>query len=220
MSDAQSFGSEDFVKAMTHFALWCVGLARPESQTNEAERNCLARHATGKRRLVEIGVFHGVTTCRLRRVMAPGGLIICVDPYPVGRLGFSAARIIARRELSKVRNGSVKWIRASGGEAAEIYAREDGRPVEFLFIDGDHTYEALRSDWNGWSPLVEQGGIVCLHDSRSSATRNIEDAGSVIFTREVILRAPAFEAIETVDTLTVLRCKEAAGASVPARGLG
>jgi hypothetical protein len=35
--------------------------------------------------------------------------------------------------------------------------------------------------------------------------RQIDDAGSVRFTREVIARDPDFETIDTVDSLTVLR---------------
>jgi hypothetical protein len=46
---------------------------------------------------------------------------------------------------------------------------------------------------------------VCLHDSCSSAERDIEGASSVAYTREVIRRDPRFEFVEAVDTLTVVR---------------
>ena len=63
-----------------HFARWFVGLAGPETQTTVAERDCLCRHAAGCRRVVEIGVWHGVTTCRLRGQMAADGILYAVDP--------------------------------------------------------------------------------------------------------------------------------------------
>jgi hypothetical protein len=47
-----------------------------------------------------------------------------------------------------------------------------------------------------------------LHDSRSTPDNNIDDAGSVLFTREVIRNDPRFEVIEAVDTLTVVRRRE------------
>src|SRR3954466_9025749 len=72
-----------------HFARWFVGLAGPETQTTVAERDCLCRYAAGCRRVVEIGVWHGVTTCRLRGQMAADRILYAVDPYPVGRLGVS-----------------------------------------------------------------------------------------------------------------------------------
>ena len=48
-------------------------LAEAETQTTSAERECLARHAAGEKRLVEIGVWRGVMNCLLRRVMAADG---------------------------------------------------------------------------------------------------------------------------------------------------
>jgi hypothetical protein len=30
--------------------------------------------------------------------------------------------------------------------------------VDFVFIDGDHSYDGLRADWLGWSMLVMPGG--------------------------------------------------------------
>jgi len=195
------------MRVMTHFLFWSLGLREAETQTTDAERECLTRHASGKKRLVEIGVWHGVTTCCLRSAMAPDGFLLGVDPFPVGRLGFSAQRYIARREVTRIQSGSMRWARLTGVEAAHGYASSGGKPVDFVFIDGDHTVEGLRGDWQAWSPLVTQGGIVALHDSCSSQTRQIDDAGSAIFTREAILRDPRYELVEIIDTLTVLRRK-------------
>jgi len=94
------------MRVINHFMLWCLGLAEPEALTTEAERKWLARYAAGRKRLAEIGVWHGVTTCLLRSVMAPDGLLFAVDLYPVGRLGFSAQMVIARSEVAKIPNGS------------------------------------------------------------------------------------------------------------------
>lgn len=192
------------MRVLTHFVLWSLGLARAETQTTDAERDCLARHAAGRKRLVEVGVWHGVTTRRLRGVMASDGVLFAVDPYPVGRLGFSAQRLIAGREVAGAHNGSVRWVRATGVQAARDLAGAGG-PVDFVFVDGDHSYEGLRGDWEAWAPLVAPGGVVALHDSCSCATRQIDDAGSAVCTREVIRQDPHFELLEVVDTLTVLR---------------
>jgi predicted O-methyltransferase YrrM len=184
-----------------HYVLYLFGLASAETQTTEAEREALARHATGRRRCVEIGVWHGVTTRLIRDSMSPDGVLTGVDPFPPGRLGFSFQLLIARREISRSRNGTFRLVRLPSAEAATQW---EG-PVDFLFIDGDHTYAALKADWEGWSGRVVPGGVACLHDSRSSDTRSIDDAGSVRYTSEVILRDHRFEVVETIDTLTVLR---------------
>jgi predicted O-methyltransferase YrrM len=193
---------------LTHFLLWNAGLARAETQTSESERACLARHAAGRRRLVEVGVWHGVTTCRLRRAMNAEGVLFGVDPYPPGRLGFSAQRAIARREVKKSSGGEVRWLRLTGVEAARLLAETCEPPLDFVFIDGDHSYEGLRGDWEAWSGLIAPGGVVALHDSCSSAEREIEDAGSVRYTRDVVRRDARYELAEVIDTLTVMRRKE------------
>ena len=123
-----------------------------------------------------------------------------VDPFPVGRLGFSVQQHIAHREVDAVANGRVAWLRTTGDAAARDHA-----PVDFVFIDGDHSEDGLLADWRAWSPLVEPGGIVALHDSRSTPERPIDDAGSVKVTNDVILRDQRFAVVDTVDSLTVLR---------------
>jgi predicted O-methyltransferase YrrM len=188
------------MRVLSHYLAWTVGLAPATTQTTTAERDCLARHAAGRRRLVEIGVWHGVTTKRLRAAMHPHGVLSAVDPFPVGRLGFSVQQHIAHREVAAVENGEVAWLRTTGSAAACGHA-----PVDFVFIDGDHSEAGLLGDWRAWSPLVEREGIVALHDSRSTPERRIDDAGSVKVTNEVILRDARFAVVDTVDSLTVLQ---------------
>jgi cephalosporin hydroxylase len=40
----------------------------------------------------------------------------------------------------------------------------DDTKLDFLFIDGDHRYEAIKSDYEMYSPLVRSGGIIGFHD--------------------------------------------------------
>jgi predicted O-methyltransferase YrrM len=193
------------VNVISHYLLWSVGLARPTTQTSDAERACLARHAAAKRRLAEIGVWHGVTTCILRQAMASDGVLYAVDPFPRGRLGTSFPQRIARREVDKFKRGQVVWLRLTGAQASQQVAQLEPDKFDFVFIDGDHSYHGLEEDWQGWSCRMAPGGLIALHDSRSSGVRDIESAGSVIFTREVIAKDPRFQTADAVDTLTVLR---------------
>ena len=188
------------MKVLSHYIAWTMGLAPATTQTTSAERDCLARYATGRRREVEIGVWHGVTTKRLRAAMHAQGVLSAVDPFPVGRLGFSLQQRIAHREVKAIANGRIDWLRTTG-----VAAALDHQPVDFLFIDGDHSEDGLLADWRAWSPLVEPDGIVALHDSRSTPERPIDDAGSVRVTNQVILRDERFSVVATVDSLTVLK---------------
>jgi len=39
-----------------------------------------------------------------------------------------------------------------------------GRQIDFLFIDGDHTYEGVKQDYEMYSGLVKRGGYIAFHD--------------------------------------------------------
>src|SRR5262249_50776464 len=132
--------------------------------------------------------------------MAADGCLTAVDPFPAGRLGFSAAMRIAHREVARVERGEVRWLRLLGAAAASGH-----EPIDFIFIDGDHSARGLLGHWQAWGPLDLPGGIVGLHDSRSKPLRRIDDAGSVQVTNSIILKDPRFELVDTVDSLTVLR---------------
>lgn len=192
------------MRPLPHFLLWLARLRRAETQTTARERDALAEHAAGRGRIVEIGVWHGVTTAVLRRAMSPDGVLWAVDPFPAGRLGVSLQYPIAHSEVARVRNGRVRWIRSTGEDAAAIYRRENTPAAEVVFIDGDHSYDGLIRDWLAWSPLVAPGGIVCLHDSRSTSARRIDDAGSVRATTDVVRRDVGFELLDEVDSLTIV----------------
>jgi predicted O-methyltransferase YrrM len=186
-----------------HFVKWCLGIEQASTQTTNAERCCMAKYAAGKRRLAEIGVWEGVTTAQLRNVMADNGIYFAVDPYPVGKFGFSTQKIIAKGSVGKIRKGKVVWLRMTGVESAKEFAVVD-KPFDFLFIDGDHSFEGLKGNWEAWKRLMSIGGIVALHDSRSTEHRKIEEAGSVRYTQTTILHDPEYRVVETVDSLTIL----------------
>jgi predicted O-methyltransferase YrrM len=192
------------VSVLAHLIKWAVGLAPPEVWTTPAERECLARHVAGRRRVVEIGVWHAGTSVRLRAAMAPDATFYAIDPYEKGRLGFSIPRVVGRRELQRVQNGRVVWVRKSGAEAARSPEIRAAGPFDFVFVDDAQTYELLRVEWEAWSPLVAPGGVIALHDSRPVPADGSEEQTSVRYTQEVVLKDPRFTVVEVVDSVTVL----------------
>lgn len=40
----------------------------------------------------------------------------------------------------------------------------NSKSVDFLFIDGDHSYEGVKQDFEMYSPFVKKGGIIAFHD--------------------------------------------------------
>ena len=186
-----------------HYLRYRLGWAPALTQTTAAERAGLRRHAQGRMRLAEIGVFHGVNTRAFREAMAPAGVLLAVDPFPrrfFGIRGYGWARRIAHREVARSGNGRVVWIERRGEEAPALAEVQPYLPVDFLFIDGDHSYAGLRGDWLAWKDRVAPGGIVALHDSRQR-----DGCGSERFAQEVVCRDPDFERLDEIDSLTVLR---------------
>jgi predicted O-methyltransferase YrrM len=55
----------------------------------------------------------------------------------------------------------VEIIRSTSTEAAKGWSR----PIDLLFIDGDHSYEGVKNDWNLFHPFVRPGGVVLFHDT-------------------------------------------------------
>ena len=173
-----------------------LGMTSAVSQTTEAERECLSRHARGRHNLVELGVMHGVTTALLRRVMAAAGVVSGIDPHPCGRLGVE--RLTAARGLAMSRRGQARLIRLTSSAAAAGWQS----PIDFLFIDADHSWAAIERDWSDWIPHVSTGGIVALHDSHQLAGRDNLD--TVRFTEEIVLHDPRVRRLEVVDSHTIL----------------
>ena len=73
-------------------------------------------------------------------------------------------------ELTVERSHALSVVRVVGrSQDAETHRRVlaalNGRVVDFLYIDGDHTYDAVRADWRLYSPLVRRGGVAVLHDA-------------------------------------------------------
>lgn len=112
------------------------------------------------RRICEIGTAGGGTLFLLTRVAAADAIVVYVDL----ELPWFAER--ARARLA--RNGQrVVGITGDSHDPATrdrvVEALRD-EPLDVLFIDGDHTYEGVKADFDLYARLVRPGGIVALHD--------------------------------------------------------
>lgn len=108
----------------------------------------------------EIGTASGGTLFLLATVCRPDALLISVD------LGLPLERSLI---YSRFRTGTQRIIGVrTDSRAAETIERVRsslrGRPLDLLFIDGDHEYDAVKSDFTNYRPLVRQGGLIVFHD--------------------------------------------------------
>ncbi|MDW8311093.1 MAG: class I SAM-dependent methyltransferase, partial [Verrucomicrobiales bacterium] len=166
--------------------LHALKLIRPVSSTTKAELQCLERHARGKALAVEIGTAQGVSAVRIARALAPGGRLVCVDPYSEENPNAQ----ICRRELARWGVlGRVTFLR---GRSVEM-AAQIPRGCDFMFVDGDHSYEGLQADWGIVLECLAVDGIACFHDTSVPVEEPHRQPGSVRFFNEVIRRHPGFE---------------------------
>jgi predicted O-methyltransferase YrrM len=195
--------AESAMKTAWHFVRHALALDLARSQTTAAERECLARHALGRTRIAEIGVFEGLNTRLLADVSAGESEVFAIDPFQPGRVGISWTELIARREVGRSpRFRNVRFVKALSWDAA----KEISGKFDFVFIDGDHSFEAITRDWIDWSTKVRAGGIVALHDTAMSTSNlNVTAYGSYKFFEATIARDPQFECVEQVDSLSIMR---------------
>ena len=115
---------------------------------------------------LEIGTSRGGTLLFLCRLASPQATIVSVD-LPRGRFGggYSSARAwfymrFARRQRLQLLQGDSH----SSEMLARVKAVLGAQELDYLFIDGDHTYEGVKRDFELYAPLVCPGGIIALHD--------------------------------------------------------
>jgi len=68
--------------------------------------------------------------------------------------------------IPRGRNPEFEFLYNSDSHDEKILERikRDLEEVDFLFIDGDHSEEGVRKDFEMYSPLVRKGGVIVFHD--------------------------------------------------------
>lgn len=117
--------------------------------------------------VLEIGTARGGTLVLWTRLAQPNATIVSID-LPDGKFGGGYSRrreSVYRRFARKDQKLHLLRLDSHAQSTFEMAKRLFGEtPVDFLFIDGDHTYEGVRRDWEMYSQLVRPGGAIAFHD--------------------------------------------------------
>ena len=112
--------------------------------------------------IVEIGSYLGASTCFLASaVRRRGGKVYAVDTWT--NLGMTEGPRDTFKEFcdnTKPFSGCIHIRKGTSGDIARGFSEK----VDLIFIDGDHSYEGVKSDLDAWLPKVKDGGIVVFHD--------------------------------------------------------
>ena len=148
--------------------------------------------------VLEIGTDRGGTLFLWTRVASSDALLITVDIRKlVGRLGRLSPFALVRTSFEQARQRIelIDDVDSQRDETVERIRRVlGGRPVDFLFLDGDHRYEAVRRDFALYTPLVGRGGVVAFHDVSQRTTPDTE--GTAAFWAELKRSHPTDEMVD------------------------
>lgn len=112
------------------------------------------------KRICEIGAFNGGTLALFSAIAPQDAKIISID------LNYSTKQI---RAFPYFANHNQQVVCLSGDSQAPATVAEfekwlQSEQLDFLFIDGDHSYPGVSKDFDRYSPYVRPGGCIIFHD--------------------------------------------------------
>ena len=150
--------------------------------------------------ILEIGTKFGGTFYLWASLNRSSGLNISIDVSDGGLHGGIPDEEMDKRDLWFCeRFDNVKFIRGDShsqqvhGDCYRLLDRWNTpdtvgkiEKIDFLFIDGDHTEEGVRKDFEMYSPFVRKGGIVAFHDINDSERHRSRNVYVSKFWKELV----------------------------------
>jgi predicted O-methyltransferase YrrM len=115
--------------------------------------------------VVEVGTWHGGSLWYWLRLAAPGAHIISIDQGPEYWRPAEPDFDMTQWQ-SWVKSGTYLHTVVGDSKDLETIARISSicPQIDFLFIDGDHSYNGAKADFENYGQLVRKGGVIAFHD--------------------------------------------------------
>lgn len=126
----------------------------------------LAEQATCHQTIVEIGSWRGRSTRALGENTQ--GVVYAVDNWSASGGVYEAENLeLVRAEFWRncgdlIDCGKIVPLEMASVDAAMRLWKP--KTIDMVFIDGNHSYQAVRSDLDAWAPKVKSGGLISGHD--------------------------------------------------------
>jgi predicted O-methyltransferase YrrM len=199
-------------RALRALAL-ALGLIPPRPMHSPAEAARLANLAGRGARVVELGVYEGSSAVVLCRALGRSAELHLVDPF-VDESGWAlppnwstvpAAARLAVWRVARRGGPAIRWHIARSQDVGRSWSAGE---VDLVFIDGDHSPEGCREDWDVWHRHVRPGGAVAFHDARLDQPGGTGSPGPTAVVDE-LFRSPrppdGWSLAEEIDTLVVVK---------------
>jgi predicted O-methyltransferase YrrM len=108
--------------------------------------------------IVEIGAGNGGTLYMWSRGIDSSELVTSID------VRFLTGKRLLRNYSTDAKVRLINDDSRSQRTIDKLKRTLDGASIDLLYIDGDHSYEGVKSDFEMYSNLVKDGGIVMLDD--------------------------------------------------------
>ena len=126
-------------------------------------------------KVLEIGSLYGWTLQHFIFYAEKNSTIVSID-FPVRNFVGPYDPRVEKQEY----NYKHVWPKWAKGNQCKLYLIPDqsqqplvleqaknifnNEPIDFIFIDGDHTYEGVKRDYEMYAPLLKKGGAIAFHD--------------------------------------------------------
>ena len=147
--------------------------------------------------MLEIGTAKGGTLFLFSHLASRDATIISVD-LPAGMYGggYPLWKIPLYKSFA-LSDQKIHLIRADSHSLSTLESAKsilNGKKIDFLFIDGDHTYEGVKKDFEMYTPSVKNDGIIAFHDIVLGSKENV--GGVPKFWQEIKDRYEAKEIVK------------------------
>ena len=131
----------------------------------------LAKKTPGQQAIAEIGSWKGKSTICLSSgsKLGTNSPVYAIDPHtgsPEHRQLAKKVNTFTQFKLNLKRTQTDKLVTALK-TTSFLASKKFNKPIKLLFIDGDHSYQAVKQDFLNWSPKLIDGGFVVFHDTIS-----------------------------------------------------
>ena len=144
----------------------------------EALRSLIRSVARPGCKMLEVGSWLGTgsTQVFIEELKPLGGVLYCVDTWK----GSSSVEshqefshsfdLLASFQFNVRLQNAKKMVRPL--VRSSLAAADELKDIRFdlIFLDGDHSYQAVSEDIVAWKPKVRPGGILCGHDCETRVT--------------------------------------------------
>ena len=115
-----------------------------------------------KKTFLEIGSYMGSSASLMLQHNFKTN-VICIDPCELCLGHFEALK--KNLENNNIHNYGVEILKNYSNDTNLINKlKANNTKVDILFIDGDHTRQAVINDWNNFKDFVNPGGFICFDD--------------------------------------------------------